>query len=110
MTAQRTVRKRAIVHGGPTLRHGWGCSVHKPVAKYRAKAMGFCNRREYDIGLCTGLERRGRGYPYARDRLTRGGGGTALHRAGLQRTLGPPPPPPAARSLAPGGCGRRLEA
>src|SRR4051812_1229816 len=64
-----------LISEGHTLRHGWGCSVHKPVAKYRAMAMGFCNRRAYDIGLCTGLERRGPGYSYARGRLTRGGGG-----------------------------------
>src|SRR5262249_56083339 len=61
-------------------------------------AMGFCNRRPYDLGLCTGLERRDPGYPAARDRPAGGRRRAAVHRAGLGGAVGSAAAASAARS------------
>ena len=63
--------------------------------------MGLCNRRRDALRLCTGLERRDPGYPAARDRLARGGGRAAVHRAGLGRALGPAAAQPLLDQLRP---------
>src|SRR6266436_408864 len=68
-----TVRKRPFGHDGTLLRPSKGCSVHKPVAKWFAMAMGLCNRRVHGTRLYPRLERAGPRHPDARDHLACGG-------------------------------------
>src|SRR5215470_1168194 len=72
-------------------------------------ATGFCTRRSYAIGLCTGIERGDPGYAAARDGLAGGGRRATVHGTGVRRTVGAAAVASAAGSAPARRCGGRLE-